>query len=266
MKNKPKNRNGVCIGLLLMLALILSLPGCAIIPLQGIDRSAVKTVGWSGNLDGNIYNVHTGITAFGNFSESISNDWKLPEFLAAHSKLAIEKAGYNFRNVTLTPEELVLFTSSQCFSSWDSSYKAEICGVPIANILRRYQIDVLIVSTQGSQSDPTNGPASLVGLGVFTRGTDRPNMLMPYASVWHEIYAGTPASPRKSSTCLRGQPRDPSPWSKAVAELEITDLAWLKPELEDLLARGFNNAIVAAGLSPSPPVSCPDTLPISNQY
>jgi hypothetical protein len=253
------------IRLLIVLAL-LSLTGCAVPTLKPVESGSVKTIGWQTTIDDQIHNVHTGVTVFGNFSKPISNDWRLPEFLASYAQSALEKADYRYRTLALEPAELDWFSDAKCFNTWDGTYKVEVCGDAISEILRKYEIDAIILSIAGNQGDPTNGPADLTGLGVFTRGTDRPNLLMPYASVQHQIYAGQPATPRKSWSCWRGQQRDPSPWSKTVAELEAADLKWLESELKTLLATGFDNALVAAGLVQGPAPPCPDTVPINNQY
>jgi hypothetical protein len=258
--------SSVNFGLLVAAAAILSTVGCAVTPLKTIERSSVKTIGWHTTVDNQILNVHTGITVFGNFSKPIPNNWELSKFLARQSQVAIEKAGYSYRALALTPPELAWFSDSRCFNTWDGSYKVAMCGDEIAGILRKYQVDALILSVSGNQGDPTNGPADLTGIGIFTRGTDRPNMLMPYATVWHQIYAGNPATPRQSWACVRGQQRDPSPWAKPVAELEASDLEWLKSELKTLLSTGFDNALVAAGLAYGPAPLCPDVVPVANQY
>ncbi len=98
----------------------------------------------------------------------------MPEFLASYAQSAIEKADYRYRTLALEPAELAWFSDAKCINTWDGTYKVEVCGDAISEILRKYEIDALILSIAGTQGDPTNGPADLTGLGVFTRGTDRP--------------------------------------------------------------------------------------------
>ncbi len=238
------------------------LGACAVTPYKALDVKTVRTVGWYGEIDPVLNNVHTGITIFGNFSTPLAHDWQLQAHLEQALSSRLEAAGYQFKRLELAAEEQKLLADGGCFSDWDGHYKIELCGQPIADLLKRHQIDLLIWSKGFTAHDYfTQGPAQLPQIGVFTRGTDRPNLMVPYAHVSMAMMAGDPAEPRKSAGCMRGRSRDPSPWPKKVGDMSIEDYAFLRPEFEMLLDRSAHRALVESGLLPGPIPTCPDQQP-----
>lgn len=243
------------------LALCLLAAGCSVTQNKPLAVDQVRSVGWFADIDERIHNIHTGITVFGNEELVIDNDWQLVAHLERSFATKLEGAGYRFKRIQLEPSEAALF-NGQCFSNWDGSYQLDRCGAPIAAILREHGVDVLIASVGFTTNDPfTQGPAQLPHLGFFSRGTDHPKMLVPYAHVSMAIFAGDPAEPRQSGACTAGRPRDPSPWTKKVDELELADIGWLRPELEALLAQSANQALSSSGLLPGGATGCSANLP-----
>ncbi len=222
----------------------------------------MRTVGWIVDFDPRVHNVHTGITVFGNFEEALANDWALDRHLGTVLATRLTAAGYSEKRVEIDAMRLQLLRDGKCFSAWDSHYLAEVCGQPFAELMRAQGIDVLIYAIGYTAPDYiTQGPAQLPGVGVFTRGTDRPNLLVPYAHVNLGIFAGDPAEPKVSADCSRGRSRDPSPWPKDVDEMTIGDYAWLRPELEKLLDRSVEVALASSGLVAGTLPACPDQTP-----
>lgn len=247
---------------IIALSLCLLVAGCSVTPYKPLALDQVHTVGWFADIDERIHNVHTGITIFGNEELVIENDWQLVSHLERSLASKLEAAGYRFKRIQLEPEQAALF-KGQCFSDWDGSYKLEACGAPIAAVLREHGVDVLITSVGYTVNDPfTQGPAQLPHLGFFSRGTNRPAMLLPYAHVSMSIFAGDPAEPRETGACTAGRPRDPSPWTKQVDELELADIAWLRPELESLLDQSAQQALTSSGLLPGGAAGCGANLPV----
>lgn len=247
----------------LLALLALTLGACASgPPRRALDPQQVRVVGWYVDLDPRLHNVHTGITVFGNFMKPLEHDWHYDVTLEAYLRSELEKAGFAFKRIEANAEERVLLAPDYCFSAWDSSYKHEQCAAPLAALMRRHGIDALLQTNGYEGGDHiTQGPGILPHVGVFTRGTDRPNLLVPYAHVRMLVFSGDPAEPRPAAGCSRGRGRDISPWPKDVAEMTAADFVWLRPEIETLLNRSAHAALVSSGLLPGPAPVCPDQLP-----
>lgn len=248
--------------LLLTLAGALLLVGCTVTPVKPLDVASVRRVGWYVEFDPRVHNVHTGLTVFGNFDQALDNDWAVNQYLEQSLDSRLRAAGYESKRVELDAESARLLREGGCFSNWDGHYRVEVCGERFAKLMRAQGVDALISSIGYSAPDYfTQGPAQLPHVGVFTRGSDRPNLLVPYAHVSMQIFAGNPAEPRTAGECMAGRSRDPSPWSKDVAQMSIVDLAWLRPELEKLLDRSAEVALTTSGLVKGTAPPCPNQTP-----
>lgn len=241
--------------------LLLLLTACApVAQFERVDADQIRVVGWVAEVDPHFHNVHTGITVFGNFSQPLQNDWNFEAQLQQAASAALARSGRALQPIALTAEELALVNTGQCYSFWNVTYDQAACGPAIAELLARHQVDALLYVWNYPVS--LDEVSLLPGVGAFSRGSDRPGYLVAVASIGMVLYSGNPAQPGHTGRgCLLGANRAGHPWSKDVGDMSIEDWAFLRPELELLLARTIEKRLFNAGLLGGSEPACPEELP-----
>lgn len=214
-------------------------------PLAASDTERLAVVF---DLSPKVTNHHVGVTAFGNFEKHLDNDWQLDAKVRDEVQRALESLGVDYVIVEEYDREGML--GNACFGGWSGNMKDD-CRQRLEPMLAANGATRLLDVSMGSGNFRNVAPNNAFGMGLYTRGTDRPNIATPYTFLFFQLYdaEGKPLKLSNPHACGVGPTENRSPWQRTIAEQTIDDLAWLRPKLERLIRVNVANAMSRLGLS-----------------
>jgi hypothetical protein len=207
------------------------------------------------DLSPQVTNHHVGVTAFGNFEQRLDNDWGLDARVRQEVEKTLTAAGIDYVIVDSSDRAGVL--GPGCFGGWSGAMKKE-CAARFSALLDRIGAHRLLDVATGAGSFRAVGPTPAYGMGLFTRGTERPNMAIPYVFLYFQLYDAKGKSVGLSNPhhCGVGKDENRSPWSRTIDAQTIEDLAWLRPILERMIEVNVVNAVARLKLVKRPAPKC----------
>lgn len=231
--------------------------GALLFSVAALGASVPKRVAVWFNLTPLVTNHHVGVTAFGNSEKLLENDWSLDARLREDLLAALDAAGVEYVVVDAAKRYADIL-GPKCFGGWSAKMKAD-CGARFDALLAEYGATHLLDVSSGAGAFRAVGPNPAFGFGLYTRGTQTPNIAIPYAFVYFVLYDGKTRKMAESANphhCGVGKSVNHSPWSKDVEDHTIDDLAWLRPKLESLIRVNVDNAMSRLKLSSKPAPTC----------
>lgn len=202
-----------------------------------------------------VTNHHVGVTAFGNFETRLDNDWGLDARVRDDVLRALGALGVDHVVVDDFDREVIL--GNACFGGWSGDMK-DACSARYQSLLKAHGATRMLDVATGSGTFRGVGPNPAYGIGLYTRGSDRPNIAIPFVFLYFQTYDGS-GNPLKLSNphhCGVGPSENRSPWQKTIGAQTVDDLAWLRPRLEKMIRINVTNAMSRLGFSGDPPPKC----------
>ena len=244
-----KRRSAIAV--LLLLASVLLLGGCASAPaFTRVSAAPGARVGIVFLLSSpDIRNVHTGLTVFGNYDNTIANDWRLDQRALDATRQLLRQAGYEPVDVALDSAQAQAIRQQDDLTSLNYNGLTRDWTQTYTDILDKNNLAALVLLREEIRPIGERGPV-LKGYGIVSAMGRVPSAAFLFVTATADVIGGKPPH-RAIGTCYGAAPLDMAlVHVDNFADIKLADLAPVREKFEALLDKRIRFELASSGLLP----------------